>query len=125
MPVLVLVAACTVTVHPGAIRVDVYYVDVTPTREVATWTAPPPTATPSPTVTIPWEPTVPPLREAVNSSPYWINVRRLPSMDGDVIGSVRPGETVELIAEINSEWIEISLADGTPGFVARRYFSVR
>ncbi|MEM9250358.1 MAG: SH3 domain-containing protein [Pseudomonadota bacterium] len=50
-----------------------------------------------------------------------VNVRSGPSTGFGVISSVAFGDAVELVAETGDGWAEIRIADGSTGFMARRF----
>lgn len=90
--------------------------------EVVTET-PTPTATPEPTATP--APTATPVPEIANKTIYAIdnvNVRASASQDGEIVGSLTPGEGVTALENPKDGWIRIQL-DGADGYVKEEFMS--
>lgn len=49
-----------------------------------------------------------------------LNVRRLPSMDGEIIATLPKGSKIEVIQDYNANWCEISYGENT-AYVSRKY----
>lgn len=61
----------------------------------------------------------------INSTPTgYLNVRNAPSPSGNIVTQVHPGETYPYTATQNG-WYQITLTNGTSGWVSGQYVSVR
>ena len=92
--------------------------------EVVTAT-PTPEATPTPKVTATPTPTPTPTPEMANKTIYAndnVNVRASAASDGEIVGSLQPGEGVKALENPKDGWIHIQL-DGADGYVKEEYMT--
>lgn len=86
--------------------------------EVVTAT-PTPSPTPTPKVTATPTPTPTPVPELANKTVYAndnVNVRASAATDGEIVGSLQPGESVTALDNPKDGWVRIQL-DGADGYV--------
>ena len=80
------------------------------------------TKTPVPSPTFTDEPTLTPTYEsyvAVVSATSYVNIRRLPTTDGEILQQVAPGTIVNVIGKsIDAQWLKIEIKDGQQGWIA-------
>ncbi|HEX3111083.1 MAG TPA: SH3 domain-containing protein [Thermoanaerobaculia bacterium] len=77
--------------------------------------APPPVASPAPAA-------APAPAQTVYVTASSVNVRRDPSMAGEVLKQARKNEALTLLSSME-DWTKVQLADGTVGWVASRFVS--
>ncbi len=92
--------------------------------EVVTAT-PTPSPTPKPKVTATPTPTPTPVPELANKTVYAndnVNVRASAATDGEIVGSLQPGESVTALDNPKDGWVRIQL-DGADGYVKEEYIT--
>lgn len=92
--------------------------------EVVTAT-PTPSPTPTPKVTATPTPTPTPVPELANKTVYAndnVNVRASAATDGEIVGSLQPGESVTALDNPKDGWVRIQL-DGADGYVKEEYIT--
>ncbi|MDR3642399.1 MAG: SH3 domain-containing protein [Candidatus Doudnabacteria bacterium] len=83
---------------------------------------PPQTATTTPATSTPQ---VPVLTLKVGQTPTgYLNVRSQPSTGGSIITKIKPGETYTYTT-VKNDWYQITLNDGTSGWVSGQYIKVQ
>lgn len=82
-----------------------------------------PSATPEATATAEIKPEAKPettLTVKIGDGSSFVNIRQKPTINSDKIGKANNGDSFGLIS-FNSGWYEIKLADGSTGFISKKY----
>lgn len=61
------------------------------------------------------------IKTATVNAPFGLNLRKDPSMDGDVIEVIENETVLKVIDSVDSEWARVSTSNDTVGYVKKEF----